>query len=208
MKWTVLLLYDIIYMHCVYYDRDLPHLKLVGLSGNINHRSKTGNLVETALAIAATRLDIDRETIEINDFGERLGQARGLGDLDAAARGLVLRIVEADALIVATPIYNGSYPGLFKHLIDLLDPACLLGKPVLIAATGGGERHALATEHQLRSLLGFFEAQTPATAVHVSDKDFEDGRLTGPAALARLTRAVAQLHSLFPHPLRMAEAAE
>lgn len=186
----------------------MPLLKLVGLSGNITQPSKTRNLVETALAIAATRLDVELETIEINDFGDQLGRARRLDDLDAKARDLVARIVEADALVVATPVYKGSYPGLFKHLIDLLDPQSLLGKPVLIAATGGGEKHALAVEHQLRPLFGFFEAQTLATAVHVSDKDFEGGRLTGPAALARLTRAVAQLHAIFPQHLRVAEAAE
>jgi hypothetical protein len=52
------------------------------------------------------------------------------------------------------------------------------------------------------------EAQTLATAVHVSDKDFVDERLSAPAALARLTKPVAQLHVLFPQHLRVAEAAE
>lgn len=186
----------------------MPVLNFVGLSGNITNPSKTRKLVETALSIAATRLNVRTETIEINDFGDQLGRARRLDDLDGKGRSLVARILDADALVVATPIYKGSYPGLFKHLIDLLDPTALVGKPVLIAATGGGEKHALAVEHQLRPLFGFFEAQSLGTAVHVSDKDFEDGRLTGPAALARLTRAVAQFHSIFPQHLRVAEAAE
>lgn len=186
----------------------MPHLNLIGLSGNITTPSKTRKLVETALAIAATRLNITTQVIEVNDFGDQLGRARRLEDLDARGRDLVARIVAADALVVATPIYKGSYPGLFKHLIDLLDPTALHGKPVLIAATGGGDKHALAVEHQLRPLFGFFEAQSLATAVHVSDKDFEEGRLTSPAALARLTRAVAQFHPLFPQHLRVAEAAE
>ena len=186
----------------------MPTLKLVGLSGNITSPSKTRKLVETALAIAATRLDVETDVIEINDFGDQLGRARRLDDFDGSGRTLVGRILEADALVIATPVYKGSYPGLFKHLIDLLDPQSLLGKPILIAATGGGEKHALAVEHQLRPLFGFFEAQSLGTAVHVSDKDFEDGRLTGHAALARLTRAVAQFHSLFPQHLRAAEAAE
>ena len=37
--------------------------KLVGLSGNITTASKTRKLVQTALAIAATRLDVETEII-------------------------------------------------------------------------------------------------------------------------------------------------
>ena len=177
----------------------MPPRALIGLSGTNTNPSKTRKLVETALAIASSRLDLQAEVIEIHDFRDQLGRARRLEDLDQKGRNLVARIVGADALVVATSIYKGSYPGLFKHLTDLVDPSALIGKPVLIAATGGGEKHALAVEHQFRPLFGFFEAQTLATAVHVSDKDFENGQLTGAAAVARLTRAVAQFHTIFPN---------
>ncbi|MES2433371.1 MAG: NAD(P)H-dependent oxidoreductase [Pseudomonadota bacterium] len=186
----------------------MSSLKLVGLSGNITTPSKTRALIETAVTLAADRLSAEAEVIEVGDFGDQLGRARRLTDLDAAGQGLVARIVEADALIVATPIYKASYPGLFKHLIDLLDPLSLVGKPILIAATGGGEKHALAVEHQLRPLFAFFEAHSLPTAVHVSDKDFTDGALTAPAALTRLARAVAQFDLHFPQVLRPAQAAE
>lgn len=186
----------------------MPRLKLVGLSGNITNPSKTRKLVETALDYAKTRLDLEASVIEINDFGDQLGAARRLDSLDETGRALVARLVSADALVVATPIHKGSYPGLFKHLIDLLDPTSFLGKPVLIAATGGGERHALVVEHQLRPLFGFFEAQTLATAVHVSDKDFQDGLIVSEAALSRLQRAISQFEPHFPNHLRAARAAE
>ena len=183
-------------------------LKLVGLSGNITTPSKTRALLQTAVALAADRLAATTEIFEINDFGDQLGRARRLSDLDTNAQTRVARILDADALVVATPIYKASYPGLFKHLIDLLDPLSLIGKPILIAATGGGEKHALAVEHQLRPLFAFFEAHVLPTAVHVSDKDFTDGVLTTPAALTRLERAVAQFDLHFPQALRPAQAAE
>lgn len=186
----------------------MAQLKLVGLSGNITTPSKTRKLVETALTLVQDRLDAEVEVIEINDFGAELGAARRLDDLSEAQRERVARILAADALVVAAPVYKGSYPGLFKHLIDLLDPASLSGKPVLLAATGGGEKHALAVEHQLRPLFAFFEAHSLPTAVHVSDKDFTDGVLTGQAALARLARAAAQFDDLFPQAIRLPQAAE
>ncbi|MBC7739604.1 MAG: NAD(P)H-dependent oxidoreductase, partial [Candidatus Saccharibacteria bacterium] len=92
-------------------------LKLVGLSGNITNPSKTRRLVETALAIAGQRLDSETYLIELADFGDHLGQARKLDDLDAKGRNLIAKLLAADALVVATPIYKASYPGLFKHLI-------------------------------------------------------------------------------------------
>jgi FMN reductase len=183
-------------------------LKILGLSGNITSPSKTRRLVEAALALATDRLDCETQLIEINDFGAELGAARSLADLSPKARALVEQIVSADGIVVATPIYKATYPGLFKHLIDLLDPAAFAGKPVLLAAVSGGEKHALAVEHQLRPLFAFFEARSLPTAVHASDKDFTDGHLTGSATLARLARAVAQFDEAFPGATRLALAAE
>lgn len=186
----------------------MPELSIVGLSGNITAPSKTRSLVATTLDLVRDRLNATTQIFDINDFGDSLGQARRLDDLDAAARAKVEALAAADALVIATPIYKATYPGLFKHLIDLLDPQSLAGKPVLLAATGGGEKHALVVEHQLRPLLAFFEAQSLATALHASDKDFSDGQLTGPATLARLGRAVAQFDAFFPAHVRLQRAAE
>ncbi|MGO4844013.1 NAD(P)H-dependent oxidoreductase, partial [Rhizobiaceae sp. 2RAB30] len=76
----------------------------------------------------------------------------------------------------------------FKHFFDLLDPSALKGKPVLLTATGGGERHALIVEHQLRPLFGFFEAATLPTAVYATDRDFSDGVLVSAAIRERAER--------------------
>lgn len=186
----------------------MSQLSIVGLSGNITGPSKTRALVATALGLAAERLNAATALFEIADFGEDLGRARRIADLSAPAQDRLARLLAADAIVVATPVYKASYPGLFKHLIDLIDPAALLRKPVLIAATGGGEKHALSVEHQLRPLFAFFEARVLSTAVHVSDKDFTDGQLTVGPALERLARAVAEFDEIFPNARRLARAAE
>ena len=72
-------------------------------------------------------------------------------------------IEAADLLIVASPVYKGSYTGLFKHLFDFVGYEALIGKPTLLLATGGSERHALVIDHQLRTLFGFFRAATVPT---------------------------------------------
>ncbi|MBJ2149552.1 NAD(P)H-dependent oxidoreductase [Paracoccus sp. IB05] len=186
----------------------MSELHIVGLAGNITAPSKTRALVGQALDLAGAGLHARTTLFDIADFGEDLGRARRADDLSPQARQNLDTLLNADALIVATPIYKGSYPGLFKHLIDLIDPAALLRKPVLIAATGGGEKHALAVEHQLRPLFAFFEARVLSTAVHVSDRDFSEGQLVSDPALNRLARAIDEFTTIFPAAARIRAAAE
>lgn len=187
--------------------------KIIGLAGSLNRPSKTRGLVEAAVSRAATRFDLQGAVFDLSDIGPSLGQARHLSDLSEFSQAAVETILSADALVIASPVHKGSYSGLFKHLFDLLDPASLAGKPVLLAATGGGDRHALIIEHQLRPLFGFFEAQTLATGVYASDADFTAGQPAAPALLARLERAVDQFAPWFarrqtdPLPLPVSIAA-
>ncbi|MFJ1284509.1 NAD(P)H-dependent oxidoreductase, partial [Acinetobacter baumannii] len=80
--------------------------------------------------------------------------------------------------------------GLFKHFFDLLDPTALRGKPVLLTATGGGDRHALIVEHQLRPLFGFFEAYSLPTAIYATERDFADGQPASEAFARRIDQAL------------------
>jgi len=166
---------------------------IIGLSGNLDRPSKTRTLVQTVVARVASEFHATGTIYDLADFGPSLGAARRVTDLDAPARAALEVILAADALVVGSPVYKGSYTGLFKHLIDLIDPLALVGKPILLTATGGGDRHALVIEHQLRPLFGFFEAQTLPTGVYAADRDFTNGQPTSPAVTDRLGRAVAQL---------------
>ncbi|MEG1054165.1 MAG: NAD(P)H-dependent oxidoreductase, partial [Janthinobacterium sp.] len=68
-----------------------------------------------------------------------------LADYDDAAIARAVRAVaDADAIVIATPIYKASYTGLLKAFLDLLPQDGLAGKLVLPLATGGGHAHTLA----------------------------------------------------------------
>ncbi len=116
---------------------------------------------------------------------------------------MIEAIEASDGLIVGSPVHNGSYSGLFKHVIDFLDPAALAGKPVALTATGGGPRHALMVEHQLRPLFGFFTAHVAPTAVYAGEAEIEDGLVTDERSPSGWRRAASEL----AHLLDVAEAA-
>ncbi|MCA0010595.1 FMN reductase [Mesorhizobium sp. B292B1B] len=166
---------------------------VVGISGNLTRPSKTKAFISHIAGETANRIGATSAIYDIENFGPSLPAARRLGDLDPAARAIVEQLVGADVLVAGSPTFKGSYTGLFKHLFDLLDPSSLRGKPVILAATGGGERHSLIVEHQLRPLFGFFEALTVPTAIYASDKDFADGVLVSEAIHARARQAVAEV---------------
>ena len=110
--------------------------RIVGFSGNLGSPSRTRALVDLAVSRTASRFKCTAASYGIADLQPSLGQAQSVDDLDALPRAIFDAILTADALVVGTPVYKGSYTGLFKHVIDLIDPAALAGKPVLLTATG------------------------------------------------------------------------
>jgi len=167
--------------------------QLVGIGGNLRRPSRTRALIEHIGTEVARHRDVSFRLYDLIDAGPVLGAAFSREELSTTAAAVVEAIESADALIVGTPVYKGSYTGLFKHLFDFVAIDALTNKPVVLTATGGGEKHALVVEHQLRPLFGFFTAFALPTAVYAADQDFVDYRLTNPAVLERAAAAAAQL---------------
>jgi FMN reductase len=138
---------------------------------------------------------IDLAVYDLIDAGPGLG-ATQRDDLSAPAARLIEAIEAADALIVGTPVYQGGYAGLFKHVFDFVDPARMIGMPVALTATGGGLRHALVVEHGLRPLFGFFAAHVAPTSVYAGSDDLVDGRIVDETVSVRLRAAAAELSAL------------
>jgi FMN reductase len=168
-------------------------LRVVGFSGNTRRPSRSRTLVDIVSAELGRQYRVDRRTFDLLDAGPGLGAAFTRDELTPEALAVIEAIEEADALIVGTPVYKGSYTGLFKHLFDFVDPGALAEKPVVLTATGGGQRHALVVEHQLRPLFGFFAAQTMPTAIYASDQEFVEGALANPFTIERAVAAATQL---------------
>ncbi|MCW2679360.1 MAG: NAD(P)H-dependent oxidoreductase [Frankiales bacterium] len=128
-------------------------------------------------------------------------------DLEASppAEVLALRaqVAAADAVVVVTPEYNGTIPGLLGNAIDWLSrpyaAGALVGKPVLaVAASPGGVGGARAVV-ALRTVLGNAGADLLGAAVTVDtvDQRLQDG------SIAAVVGEVAELLQ----PLTAARAA-
>lgn len=169
--------------------------RIVAFSGNTHRPSRTRTLVEAVAAELSRLRPIDLKVYDLVDAGTGIAVA-SRSALPLPAARIVEALESADALIVGSPVYKGSYAGLFKHLIDFVAPEALIGKPVVLTATGGGPRHALVVEHSLRPLFGFFSAQAAPTAVYAGDTEISEGRVADEIVRARVAQAAAELARL------------
>ncbi|REJ04260.1 FMN reductase [Microbacterium bovistercoris] len=163
--------------------------RVVAVSGSLHEPSKTTALIRAIAAAVAMRVDAEISLMELTEIGPDLAGALRRDQLPAAVEARLREIETADLLIVGTPVYRASFTGLFKHLFDFVEQYALVGKPVLLAATGGGERHALILEHQLRPLFAFFQSLTLPLGVYASDSDFDGYRISSPELAARIDLA-------------------
>ena len=170
----------------------MSKLNVVILSGNLGSPSKTLVLGQQILNTLSNQVAVESQVIALSDYARDIGVARNPSEVSQRGQEALAAIAKADLLIALTPVYKGSYTGLFKHLLDLLDPEALLELPVILGATGGDEKHALIIEHQLRPLFGFFGAFTVPSGVYASDKDFDGYRLVNRTVLSRIDDAVRQ----------------
>ena len=97
-----------------------------------------------------------------------------LADYDDAAIARAVRAVaDADAIVIATPIYKAAYTGLLKAFLDLLPQDGLAGKLVLPLATGGGHAHTLALDYALRPVLHALGAKQVFTSIYANAQQLD-----------------------------------
>lgn len=121
-----------------------PTVRILGIPGSVREGSLNISLLETAAEHAAPEADIaiynQPRIAELPSFDPDAEPPPPVTDLREAVAG-------ADALLIATPEYNGSMPGALKNAIDwLAAPARsgpLRGKP---AAVVGADREEVGCD--------------------------------------------------------------
>jgi FMN reductase len=183
-------------------------VRLVAVLGSATAPGRLHHAMAEAVERAARPGELSVELIDL--AGQRIAPADGrspdaLGD-DTAA--IVAAIAAADAVVLATPVYRGSFTGTLKNLLDHVPIEALRDTPVAIVAMGASEHHYLGAERHLRDVLAFFGALVVPTAAYLSARDFADGvpdeRAAGEldAAIASaLALARAAVGPLGPPPL-------
>jgi len=171
-------------------------LRVVVVNGSPSEQSKTMGLVDAVFGTLEGMLPVERSQIDVYRLGPGFTGAVERDDVTPDIEAALRLAEQADLLIAATPVFRGSYPGIFKHFFDLIDQYALANKLVLLVATGGTERHALALEHALRPLFAFFQALTVPVAIFASAADFDGTVLLSPRVYGRIEMSLRDVTDL------------
>ncbi|MGW4508388.1 CE1759 family FMN reductase [Streptomyces sp. NPDC004436] len=163
-------------------------MKIVVVSAGLSTPSSTRLLADRLAAAVREHVDAELEVIELRELATEIARHFVIGFPPARLAAALDAVAAADGLIAVTPVFAGSYSGLFKSFFDLIDNDSLTGKPVLLGATGGTARHSLVTEHALRPLFTYLRALVLPTAVYAASEDWGDEGLA-----RRIARAGAEL---------------
>lgn len=164
-----------------------------GLSQPSSSRRLADMLAEATRAkISARGEGTQIDVIEIRDLAFELATA--MTDRTASTPELARAqecIAQADGLIAVTPVFQGSYSGLFKMFFDTLKPHALDDLPTIIAATAGSSRHSLILDYALRPLFNQLHANIVPTGVFQAAEDL--GTPEGERIVTRIERSAIQL---------------
>jgi chromate reductase len=166
-------------------------MRILIISGSARRESLNTRLAE----VAAAARPADAVTL-VNDL-DRLPFYNG----DVEAAGVPTPVLElreavagADALVIATPEYNGTVPGMLGNAVDWLSrPAgesVLQGKPVVVLSASPSRYGGIRAAEHLRTVLGNVGAAVAPVGVSVPRAH---QRLAGSAADPELATEVSRV---------------
>lgn len=130
-------------------------------------------------------------------------------DFPLVAQEFKRAIADVDGVIIVTPEYSRSIPGVLKNALDWAarpwGQNSFDGKPVAVTGASIGSIGTAAAQQHLRGILGNLNAATlgqPETFVHATEGLLVDGQVTDPGLaeylrgfLGAFTELIRRVHS-------------
>jgi NAD(P)H-dependent FMN reductase len=155
--------------------------RIIGISGSLRKASYNAALLRAAVELAPAGMEI--EVASIRGIPLYDGDAEAADGIPPAVAGLKELIAAADGLLLVTPEYNNSMPGVFKNAIDWLSrpaadqPRVFGGKPVALMGASPGRFGTLSAQtawlpvFRVLGLRPWFATPLYVSAVHKTVDD-------------------------------------
>ncbi len=124
---------------------------IIGISGSLRRQSFNSSLLRAAVELMPAGVELD--IAGIHEIPLYNGDVESEQGIPAAVSALKDRIAAADGLLLCTPEYNNSIPGVMKNAIDWLsrppdDSARVFGgKPVAVMGASPGPFGTLLSQN-------------------------------------------------------------
>jgi chromate reductase len=172
-------------------------LKILGIAGSLRQGSYNKLALKAAVELKPADMDIDIFDIgAIPPYNEDL-RTQGF---PTVVQELREKIRAADALLIATPEYNYSIPGVLKNAIDWASrppDQPFDGKPLAILGASGGRLGTARAQYHLRQVAVFLNLHLlnkPEVMIAGAAKEFDaSGRLMDEGARKLIAELLVNL---------------
>jgi len=175
-------------------------MRVLGISGSLRRESHNTALLRAAAGLLPPGVEFER--LEIGDIPPYNEDDDGEHAPEAVHR-LRDSIAEADAVLISTPEYNASIPGVLKNAIDWASRPypgnSLSEKPVLVIGASTGMFGAIWAQAELRKVLETVGARVMESELGVgqaAEAFTHDGALRDPARADQLAEQLRSLLSV------------
>lgn len=136
----------------------MPTYRVVGICGSLREASINRTLLRLATSVAPPALEV--QEVGLRDIPMFNADVLSVG-MPRSVQKLRSDIREADAVVIATPEYNFSIPGVLKNALDWVsrgEDQPLAFKPVAILSASPGLLGGARVQYDLRKVLLFVNA--------------------------------------------------
>jgi chromate reductase len=177
-------------------DRETFHI--LGIAGSLRSGSYNRGLLRAASELLPPGVSL--ESFTLDDIPLFSADVMAEGD-PPAVQTLKERIKAADAVLIATPEYNYSIPGVLKNAVDWASRpsknSVLRGKPIGIVGASGGDSGTIRSQMALRQVFiqthSFVMVQPELRVAQAGTKFDAAGNLVDAELRERLRAFVAAL---------------
>ncbi|CAH0345986.1 NADPH-dependent FMN reductase [Bacillus sp. CECT 9360] len=165
-------------------------MKIVGISGSIVGSKTRAAMDYTLKTVKEKYPDAEVTLIDLADYDVQFSDGRNYMEYEGDTGFITKTVMEADAIIIGTPIFQASIPATLKNIFDLLPVNAFRDKVVSMLVTAGTPKHYLIVEQNLKPILAYMKAQIVQTYVFIEEKDFHRKEIVNDDVLFRIERLV------------------
>lgn len=165
-------------------------MKIVALSG-----SMVGSKTRIAMNYVVDEVrhqypDAEIILVDLADYDIQFSDGRDYREYTGDTLYVTETLMDADTIIIGSPIFQASLPAPLKNIFDLLPEKALRDKVVSMLITAGSPKHYLIPEQQLKPILSYMKAQVVQVYVFIEEKDFYRKTIINDDTIFRIQRLV------------------
>ncbi|SDC06090.1 FMN reductase [Pelagirhabdus alkalitolerans] len=128
--------------------------------------------------------------IDLADYQLQFSDGRHYLDYDGDTAHVTQSIMNADIIMIGSPIFQASIPGTLKNVFDLLPTDGLRDKVISMIITAGSSKHYLVPMIQLKPILTYMKGSVVDDYVFIEEKDYHLKEIVNDDVFLRIDRLI------------------